>query len=186
MDPTDDEVSRASCSQADAVRAMRAHYSHEHPTTELLDSASLLRQYKRWEAGEVEPDRGRAEPLYKPIIAATFGTVTHAMFAVAAKGDAGADVLAVTGMDTLELVSRLQRFDLDQATIDALRNMADRLCSEYPFMPGDQLLVEGRSWLRRVGSFQGQRLTLNQHREILTLAGRHNSSAGQSPPNFTP
>lgn len=107
MDPTDDEVSRASCSQADAVRAMRAHYSHEHPTTELLDSASLLRQYKRWEAGEVEPDRGRAEPLYKPIIAATFGTVTHAMFAVAAKGDAGADVLAVTGMDTLELVSRL-------------------------------------------------------------------------------
>ena len=38
-------------------------------------------------------------------------------------------------------------------------------------MPGDQLLVEGRSWLRRVVSFQGQRLTLNQHREILTLAG---------------
>ncbi len=108
------------------------------------------------------------------------------MFPVAPKRDADADVLAVTGMDTLELVSRLQRFDLDQATIDALRNMADRLCSEYPFMPGDQLLVEGRSWLRRVGSFQGQRLTLNQHREILTLAGRHNSSAGQSPPNFTP
>jgi tetratricopeptide (TPR) repeat protein len=38
-------------------------------------------------------------------------------------------------------------------------------------MPADQLLVEGRSWLRRVVSFQGQRLTLNQHREILTLAG---------------
>lgn len=49
-------------------------------------------------------------------------------------------------------------------------------------MPGDQLLVEGRSWLRRVGSFQGQRLTLNQHREILTLAGRHNSSAGPGQP----
>lgn len=109
MDPTDDEVSRTSWSQADAVRAMRAHYSHEHPTRELpdTDSASLLRQYKRWEAGEVEPDPGRAEPLYKPIIAATFGTVTHAMFPVAAKRDAGADVLAVTGMDTLELVSRL-------------------------------------------------------------------------------
>ena len=38
-------------------------------------------------------------------------------------------------------------------------------------MPGDQLLVEGRARLRRVGSFQGQRLTLNQHREILMLAG---------------
>ena len=53
----------------------------------------------------------------------------------------------------------------------ALRIMADRLCSEYPFMPSDQLLTEGRSWLRRVVAFQGQRLTLNQHREILTLAG---------------
>ena len=102
-------------SQADAVRAMRAHYSREHPARELPDSASLLRQYKRWEAGEVEPDRGRAVPLYKPIIAATFGTVTHAMFPVAPKRDADADVLAVTGMDTLELVSRLQRSDLDQA-----------------------------------------------------------------------
>ena len=122
---------------------MRAHYSREHHTRELPDSASLLRQYKRWEAGEVEPDRGRAEPLYKPIIAATFGTVTHAMFPVAPKRDADADVLAVTGMDTLELVSRLQRSDLDQATIDALRIMADRLCSEYPFMPGDQLVAEG-------------------------------------------
>ena len=77
------------------------------------------------------------------------------MFPVAPKRDADADVLAVTGMDTLELVSRLQRSDLDQATLDGLRIMADRLCSEYPFMPGDQLLVEGRSWLRRVVSFQG-------------------------------
>jgi hypothetical protein len=85
--------------------------------------------------------------------------------------DADADVLAVTGMDTLELVSRLQRSDLDQATLDGLRLIADRLCSEYPFMPGDQLIVEGRAWLRRVVSFRGQRLTLNQHREIHTLAG---------------
>ena len=148
-------------SQADAIRAMRAHSAKELPST-----SSLLRQYKRWEAGEVTP-----KEFYQPIIAETFGTVTHAMFPVAPKRDADAEVLAVTGMDTLELVSRLQRSDLDQATLDGLRIMADRLCSEYPFMPSDQLLVEGRSWLRRVVSFQGQRLTLNQHREILTLAG---------------
>jgi hypothetical protein len=153
-------------SQADVIRAIRAH-----ATAELPGTPSLIRQYKRWEAGEVEPDRGRADPFYKPLIAAAFGTVTHAMFPVAAKRDADADVLAVTGMDTLELVSRLQRSDLDQATLDALRITADRLCSEYPFMPRDQFLTEGRAWLRRVVSFQGQRLTLNQHREILTLAG---------------
>jgi hypothetical protein len=38
-------------------------------------------------------------------------------------------------------------------------------------MPADQLLTEGRAWLRHITSLQGQRLTLKQHREILILAG---------------
>ena len=154
-------------SQAEAVRAMRAHAPmREHEQTQLPSDASLLRQWKRWEAGEVQP-----KEFYQPIIAATFGTVTHAMFPVAPQRDPDADVLAMTGMDTLELVSRLQRSDLDPATLDGLRIMADRLCSEYPFMPADQLLAEGRAWLRRITALQGQRVTLQQHREILVQAG---------------
>jgi hypothetical protein len=93
------------------------------------------------------------------------------MFPVAPKRDADADVLAMSGMDTLELVSRLQRSDLDQATLDGLRIMADRLCSEYPSMPSDQLLIEGRAWLRRMTTFRDGRLTLAQHREILVQSG---------------
>ena len=93
------------------------------------------------------------------------------MFPVPPQHDAEGDVLAITGMDTLELVSRLQRSDLDEATLNGLRVMADSLCSEYPFMPADQLLTEGRAWLRRITQFQGQRLTLKQHREILVQAG---------------
>ena len=57
-------------SQADAVQAMRAHASSELPGPE-----SLKRQWKRWEAGETTPN-----DFYQPIIAATFGTVTHATF----------------------------------------------------------------------------------------------------------
>ena len=155
-------------SQADAVRAMQAHATSEE---KLPDFANLLRSWKRWEAGEVEPDRGKSQLFYKPIIARTFGTVTHAMFPVEPQRDAEADVLALAGMDTLELVSRLQRSDLDPATLDGLRIMADRLCSEYPFMPADQLLTEGRAWLCRMTAMQGQRVTLKQHREILVLAG---------------
>jgi hypothetical protein len=49
--------------------------------------------------------------------------------------------------------------------------MADSLCSEYPYMPADQLLTKGRAWLRRVTQFLGQWLTLKQHREILVQAG---------------
>lgn len=147
-------------SQADAVRAMRMH------GRKLPDTASLPRSWKRWESGAVTPNE-----FYKPIIAATFGTVTHAMFPVPSRRDPDGDVLAITGMDTLELVGRLQRSDLDDATLNGLQIMADRLCSEYPFMPSDQLLIEGRAWLRRVTQMQGQRLTLKQHREILVQAG---------------
>jgi tetratricopeptide (TPR) repeat protein len=156
-------------SQAEAVRALEAHATEEEKRG-LPSSTTLLHNWKRWEAGQVEPDKGR-KLFYKPIIARMFGTVTHAIFPVAPQRDIETDVLSLAGMDTLELVSRLQRSDLDQATLDGLRIMADRLCSEYPFMPSDQLLTEGRAWLRRITSLQGQRLTLRQHREILVLAG---------------
>jgi hypothetical protein len=73
-----------------------------HSPDQLPEAPSLLRQWKRWESGEVMPGE-----FYQPVIAATFGTVTHAMFPVAPKRDAEADVLAMSGMDTLELVSRL-------------------------------------------------------------------------------
>jgi tetratricopeptide (TPR) repeat protein len=150
-------------SQADAVRALRAHAAGEE---RLPDEPSLLRQWKRWETGAVKPNS-----FYQPIIARTFGTVTHAIFPVPPRRDANADVLAISGMDTLELVSRLQRSDVDQATLDAMAMMADRLCSEYPHMPTDQLLSEGRAWLRRITALYGSRLTLSQHREMLVQAG---------------
>jgi hypothetical protein len=58
------------------------------------------------------------------------------------------------------LVPAPQRSGLDQATLDGLRIMDDRLCSEYPYMPADQLMPEGRAWLRRITMLQGQRVTL--------------------------
>ena len=150
-------------SQAEAVRALRAHATeHEH----LPDEPSLLRQWKRWEAGKTTPS-----DFYQRIIAATFGTVTHAMFPVPPQRDTNAEILASSGMDTLELVARLQRSDLDEATLNAVRVMADALCSDYASRPANELLTEGRSWLRRVTQYRGQRLTLKQHREILVQAG---------------
>ena len=113
----------------------------------------------------------RPGDFYQPIIARMFGTARHAMFPVASSRDVGNKVLTLTGMDTLELVSRLQRSDLDEATLNALRVMADNLCSEYASMPADQLLDDGRTWLRKITQAQDQRLTLRQHRETLVLAG---------------
>ncbi|MFH0520973.1 multiprotein-bridging factor 1 family protein [Streptomyces sp. M41] len=148
-------------SQAEAVAALRAHAPKRLP-----EGASMIRQWKRWESGEVTPSE-----FYQPIIAATFGTVTHAIFPVANRRDGNAEIIAASGMETLDIISRLQASDVDTATLDALRITTDRLCSEYPYLPSDQLAMEGRQWLKRVASLQAQRLTLAQHREVLTLSG---------------
>ncbi len=147
-------------SQRDAVRALRAH-----APTELPGEESMIRQWKRWEAGAIPND------FYQPIIAATFGTVTHALFPAPGRRDGNGEILAASGMETLEIVSRLNRSDVNDATLDALRITADRLCSEYPFMPSAQLLLEGRQWLRRVVELHSKSLTLAQHREVLALSG---------------
>lgn len=148
-------------SQAEAVRALRAHSKDELPS-----DSSMLRRWKAWEAGDNAPD-----DFYKPLIAKAFGTVTHAFFPKPGRRNGGAEILAVTGMDTLDILSRLQRSDVDAVTLDALRITVDRLCSEYAYMPSEQLVQEGRAWLRRVAELQDGRLTLSQHREVLTLAG---------------
>ena len=147
-------------SQRDAVRALRVH-----APTELPAEDSMIRQWKRWESGQMPND------FYQPIIAALFGTVTHALFPAPARRDGDREILAASGMETLEIVSRLNRSDVDNSTLDALRITADRLSSEYPFMPSEQLLIEGRQWLRRVVDLHKKSLTLAQHREVLALSG---------------
>ncbi|WCD87760.1 hypothetical protein KPP03845_104160 [Streptomyces xanthophaeus] len=147
-------------SQRDAVRALRAHAPGELPSDD-----SLIRQWKRWESGATPND------FYRPLIAALFGTVTHALFPGPARRDGEREIMEASGMETLEIVSRLNRSDVDNATLDALRITTDRLCSEYPFMPSAQLLIEGRAWLRRVVDLHSKSLTLAQHREVLALSG---------------
>ncbi|MGK5629253.1 helix-turn-helix domain-containing protein [Streptomyces sp. URMC 123] len=148
-------------SQADAVKAMAAHSPKKLP-----DNPSMLRQWKRWESGEVMPS-----DHYQPLIARTFGTVTHALFPLPGRRDGNSEIAVASGMETLDILSRLQASDVDNATMDALSITVDRLCSEYPYMPSDQLLIEGRQWLRRVAGLQSQKLTLAQHREVLVMAG---------------
>jgi tetratricopeptide (TPR) repeat protein len=148
-------------SQADVITAMRMHAPKPLP-----DDASMLRQFKRWESGEHMPG-----DHYQPLIAAAFGTVTHAIFPPTGRHEGSADILAASGMDTLELVSRMQSSDVDNATFDALRLTADQLCSDYPFVASDTLLIEGKNWLRRLNALRDRHLTLAQHREVLVLAG---------------
>ncbi|CUU61127.1 hypothetical protein Ga0074812_15717 [Parafrankia irregularis] len=149
-------------SQADAVRALRGHAG----ATALTSDSNLVRNWKRWEAGETVPD-----DFYKPLLAKTFGTVTGALFPAPKAPSSEEDLLAATGMGTLEIVSRMRMSDLGQGTLDALAITTERLCCEYASSPSLQLQVEGRAWLGRITGLLDQRLTLAQHRELLMQAG---------------
>jgi tetratricopeptide (TPR) repeat protein len=156
----DERIARG-WSQTDAIDALRAHAGGSVPA-----ASSLVRNWKRWEAGDSEPDE-----FYKKLIAKTFGTVTAAFFPRPGHRNPESELLAGTGMGTLEIVSRLRASDVSPATLEALRITADRLCSEYPYMSAEQLRIEGQAWLHRITALLDHRLTLSQHQEILALAG---------------
>jgi transcriptional regulator with XRE-family HTH domain len=150
-------------SQQQAVDALRMTSSRVLP-----EDPSLLRTWKGWERGDHLPG-----VQYQKEIAATFGTVSATIF-----GPAGVDPLyraanAVVdeSAGTLELVERLRRSDVDEATLDTLRITVDRLCSEYAALPAAELRREGRVWMAQLTNLLESRLTLSQHREILVLAG---------------
>lgn len=147
-------------SQPEAIRALRAHSKQELP-----GDASLLRRWKSWEKGDSKPD-----DFYQPLIAKTFGTVTAALFPKeGTRTESG--LFIETGLDTVEVVARLRASDLSTSTLDALRITVDRLCSEYAFRPSEELRQEGHEWLRKITRLLDQRLSLNQHKEVLVLSG---------------
>lgn len=152
-------------SQVQAVSNLLMTYSAMNHGKEGGTRESLVRQWKEWEAGRVKPKH------WARFIAATFGTVEHDLFP-AEPVAADSDLITVTGMDTAELIARLQRSTVDDATLRAARLTVDRLCTEYRYRAADDLMIEGREWLARITRLLEQHLTLAQHREALSLAGQ--------------
>jgi tetratricopeptide (TPR) repeat protein len=146
-------------SQAETVRAMQAHADRP------FSVESLLRNWKRWESGRVEPD-----DFHKRLIAKTFGTVTAAIFP--RPSHRNVELMAASGMDTAEVVTRLCTSSVSTATIEALQITAEWLGREYSRTSPDRLLPEGQAWLRQLVVLLDQRLSLAQHREILVIAGQ--------------
>jgi transcriptional regulator with XRE-family HTH domain len=155
------ERSARGWSQAEAVRALQAHADGK------LSSASALRNWKRWESGEAEPDN-----FHKKLIAQTFGLPTATLFPQPRRSEADTELFAQTGMDALEVVTRLRASDVSASTLEAARITIDQLCCDYPLMQSDELHTSGLDWLKRITALLDRRLTLAQHQEILVLAGQ--------------
>src|SRR5262245_14954376 len=98
--------------QQQTIDAVRMQSDHPLP-----DSANLLRMWKNWEHGKHRP-----RPEYQRLIASVFGTVSAAIFgpdpAGPTAGSRGPETAASYAGDTLELVERIRRSDLDRASLD--------------------------------------------------------------------
>jgi hypothetical protein len=152
------ERERRGWSQADAVAQLRES-TRVHHDTELADPESLLRSWKRWEAGGgIRPDNMR-------FLATLFESVPGALFPPARP------VLAAPTGDVGELLQQLQASSVDDASLHGIGLTVDRLCSEYPYVPAGQLLTEGRAWLGRLVQLIRQPMTLAQRQEVQVQAG---------------
>jgi transcriptional regulator with XRE-family HTH domain len=150
--------------QQQTVDVLRMQSAQQLPGDE-----HLLRMWKNWERGKHRP---RAE--YQRLIAAAFGSVSAAIFGPddTTPGRRSGTVSPAGGSDnTLELVERIRRSDLDRATLDTLTITVERLCSEYAYMPSADLRRESQAWMTKLVQLLDGRLTLTQHRELLVLAG---------------
>lgn len=150
-------------SQADAVAAMRTF-------SDVPLHDGLLDQWKRWERGRNKPDE-----FYRPLIAATFGTVVESIFPskrpVVPRQTNDELLLSNSGMDTHELVQRIRRPSIDNSTLDALALTVEQLCCQYASRDATELITESREWLSRITHLLDERLTLDQHKSVLDAAG---------------
>ena len=119
----------------------------------------LLDQWKRWERG-----RNRPDDFYRPLIAATIGTVVDSIFDPARRDHPRTtdDVLFVrSGMDTHELVQRIRRSSVDDCTLDALRLTIEQLCCDYASSDPRQLIATSQEWLTRLTRLLDERLSFH-------------------------
>jgi tetratricopeptide (TPR) repeat protein len=73
--------------------------------------------------------------------------------------------------DTLELTRLAEVSDIGAGTIEALNETADLLCRAYPSTPAQILRDRTKRRLQHVIRLLGGRCTLDQHRELLVVAG---------------
>lgn len=152
------ERERRCWSQSEAVARLRRTTREQH-NVELADEESLLRSWKRWEAGGgIRQDNQR-------YLATLFDSVPGALFPPPRQLE------VLPSGDIAELLQQLQASKLDDASLQGVVLTVETLCSEYAYTPAEQLLVEGRAWMARLVQLIRQPMTLAQRQEVQVQAG---------------
>jgi len=132
----------------------------------------------KWETGEV----GWPRPLYRRALKELTGRDAEDLGFNPQRQDGHASLVAAAAphdalqaeaeiFDTLELARLAEVSDIGAGTVEALSEAADLLCRAYPSTPAAVLRDRTKRRLSQVLEMFGRRISLDQHRELLVVAG---------------
>ena len=134
---------------------------------------------RRWEAGEVLWPSAE----YRKALQEVTGLNPQDLGFVAPYDQSGNGIIAASSIradalqtehelfNTMELARLLDGADMGIGTLEALEEAADLLCRAYPKTPSAVLKVRIKKRLKHVIDLLGQRITIDQHRRLLIVAG---------------
>ena len=134
---------------------------------------------RRWEAGEVLWPSAE----YRKALQEVAGLNPQDLGFVAPYDKNGNGIVAASSVsadalqtekelfNTMELARLLDGADMGLGTLEALEEATDLLCRAYPKTPSVDLKVRIKKRLKHVIDLLGQRITIDQHRRLLVVAG---------------
>lgn len=143
--------------------------------------AALKTQLSRWENGHVTPDY-----YYQRLLCELYGSTPgelgfgiqelpsgHVRESGTGTVVTPADTLGTEHelFRTMELSRLLDGSGIGVGTLDALEEATDLLCRAYPKTPSSALKVRTKQRLKSVIDLLGSHITIDQHRQLLVVAG---------------
>ena len=134
---------------------------------------------RRWEAGEVLWPSAE----YRRSLQEVTGLNPQDLGFTAPYGKSGNGIIAASSVsadalqtenelfNTMELARLLDGADMGFGTLEALEEAADLLCRAYPRTPSAELKIRVKKRLKHVIDLLGKRITIDQHRRLLIVAG---------------
>jgi tetratricopeptide (TPR) repeat protein len=131
---------------------------------------------RRWEAGEVLWPSAHYRKALQEV---TGNNLQHLGFISSNSQETYKPKSVVIGtlenekelFSTPELARLLDGADIGTGTVDALEEATDLLCRSYPKTPSFELQIRVKKRLGHVIDLLGKRITIDQHRKLLVVAG---------------
>jgi tetratricopeptide (TPR) repeat protein len=161
------------------TRAELADAINKSPTGQALNLFCDEERIRRWESGEVlwpSAEYRKALQEVTHLSPHDLGFMPHYQRSdspIVAANALPSDTLKAEHelFNTMELARLLDDADIGTGTLDALEEATDLLCRAYPKTPSPILAARIKKRLKHVIDLLGGRITINQHRRLLVVAG---------------